>query len=405
VNRFVLLLASVALAVLLFGYAASAQTASEDGRIVFTRYADSEAGIYTMNPDGSDVVKVTDSGVYPALSPDGTKIAFSDVPPGTPTSHLGYHDIYTMNVDGSNLTNVTNHPAQDFQPAWSPDGEQLVFTSRYGERESNNPGWAQIYTINADGSNTTRLTDSEGHNQYPTWSPTGKIAFSNGGTIYVMNADGSDLSALTGGFDPDWSSDGSKLVFNGWEPEPYYSQIYSINADGSNRTRLTNEPANVTVRFPSWSPSGDRIAFMRQTGYGNDQTPGEIYVMNADGSNHTNITNNQIIDFGPDWQSIPAPPPSDADTDGVSDASDNCPDVANVDQADLDNDGQGNACDGDRDGDGVPNDSDYAPDDPNVQNPPPPLAPTTKQQCKNGGYAVFGFKSQGQCIKAVTQTR
>jgi hypothetical protein len=68
---------------------------------------------------------------------------------------------------------------------------------------------------------------------------------------------------------------------------------------------------------------------------------------------------------GPD-----APPPADADGDGVADASDNCPNNANTYQADLDSDGIGNVCDSDRDGDGRPNDTDYAPDDPNVQDSP-----------------------------------
>jgi hypothetical protein len=89
--------------------------------------------------------------------------------------------------------------------------------------------------------------------------------------------------------------------------------------------------------------------------------------------------------------------PPDADGDDVPDGADNCPSVANADQADTDNDGQGDACDGDDDNDGVPDGQDSHPTDPNNAHPP------SKDACKNGGwqqYIVNGkrFKNQGDCV-------
>jgi hypothetical protein len=74
-------------------------------------------------------------------------------------------------------------------------------------------------------------------------------------------------------------------------------EIYVMNADGSGVTRLTNNPAN---DWPSWSPDGKRIAFDS-----NRDGNFEIYVMNADGSGQTNLTNNQAEDWGPSWSPVP----------------------------------------------------------------------------------------------------
>ncbi len=80
-------------------------------------------------------------------------------------------DIFTMNVDGSGETNITNHPANDTNPAWSPDGTQMAFTS-------NRDGNTEVYVMNEDGSAQTRLTNNSVADFQPAWSPDGtKIAF------------------------------------------------------------------------------------------------------------------------------------------------------------------------------------------------------------------------------------
>ncbi len=110
------------------------------------------------------------------------KIAFSSVRDGN-------LEIYVMNPDGTNQTNLTNNAAEDFEPAWSPDGTKIAFTSR---RDGN----YEVHVMNADGSNPVNLTNNSAQDGEPAWSPDGtKIAFtslrSGNYETYVMNADGS----------------------------------------------------------------------------------------------------------------------------------------------------------------------------------------------------------------------
>ena len=140
---------------------------------------------------------------HPTWSPDGTKIAFAldrDV-------NCNW-EIFVMNSDGGDQTRLTSNASPDKCPAWSPDGRQIAFGS---QRDGN----FEIYVMNADGSNQTRLTTNTTDDIFPSWSPDGKkIAFTS-------RRDGNE-------------------------------EIYVINADGSGPTRLTNNSAE--DRFPAWSP-------------------------------------------------------------------------------------------------------------------------------------------------------
>ncbi len=115
--------------------------------------------------------------------------------------------------------------------------------------------------------------------------------------IYVMNADASGVLRLTENpaFDeePDWSSDGSKIVFTSSRDGNW--EIYVMNADGSGQTRLTSNPVHDCS--PAWSPDGTKIAFVSDCYDGAD----EIYVMNADGSGLVRLTNDPADDFSPAW--------------------------------------------------------------------------------------------------------
>jgi Tol biopolymer transport system component len=243
--------------------------------IVFTVSRDGDHQIYAMNADGSRLINLTHHPApnwTPAWSPDGTRIAFAS---GFTRDDM---QIYVMDTDGVVKGRLTNQYWNAY-PAWSPDGKRIAYISMREEKM-----W--LYVMNADGSNVRRLIDTPISARRPAWSPDGKrIAFTSGSTIYEIDADGGNLATLidNAADGPTWSPDGSKIAFasnlGGGRPE-----IYVVNKDGTDLTRLTDNSAN--DYSPSWSPDGKKIVFNED---------GQIYVMNADGSGQTRLT------YHPTW--------------------------------------------------------------------------------------------------------
>lgn len=277
-----------------------------NGRIAFQSNPDGNWEIYAMNADGTDLTNLTNhpaEDFYPAWSPDGSRIAFS-------SNRDGNAEIYLMNVDGTSPTRITYTNRTDVFPAWSPDGLRIAFAS-YDLGTSN----YDIWSMNADGTGQKRLTTTQSEDTEPAWSPDGsRILFrsSRDGNleIYVMNSNGTGATNLTndpttGDDAPDWSPDGTKIVFA--RTRDQHTNIWLMNADGTMPTQLTDSFGGDSM--PAWSPDGSKIVFTSFRDFNH-----EIYAMKADGTDQTRLTNNappgQSIpeDFFADWQSVSTSP-------------------------------------------------------------------------------------------------
>ena len=292
-------------------------------KIAFVSNRDGNNEIYTIDPVFGTLTRLTTnsaSDLFPALSPDGTKIAFASDRSG------GNLDIYVMNADGSGTpTQLTNNAAHDFQPEWSPDGKKIVFVSQR-DRDSQNNIRRQIYVMNAEPNaiQTNLSNNTDRNDEGPRWSPNGtQIAFSRSlgtdgnGEVYVMNANGSIQTNLTKSLTAvdtplDWSPAGSTILINSNRDHPEY-ELYLMNPNGSGTPeRLTTNTYSELAG--SWSPDGSMIAF--QTNRDGDF---EIFVMRTNDLTVYNLTLNVNADTAPSWGLCP---PSQA---RQGDSTQSCP--------------------------------------------------------------------------------
>jgi Tol biopolymer transport system component len=268
--------------------------------------------LYLMNANGTNQVLIEKECHFPEWSPNGLFIAcmvysFND-------------NISTIIIDLA-TKNKSSGPGRTV--VWSPDSQNFAFTVKNGDKITN----IFIQNVSGDGK-PIQLTSSQSYDIDPKWSPDGKyILFSSDRTgseqIYIMNADGSHEYALTTGDKPNsqanWSPDGTKIVFVSLRHEkdlskcPYFnnpcnSEIYVMNADGSNQTRLTNNPGEDSE--PDWSPDGKYVAFVSYRDEPNFKKckfscNSEIYIVGVNGEGLTRLTNNQTYDHHPAWQPKP----------------------------------------------------------------------------------------------------
>lgn len=325
----------------IFGNCDSCPLTSNAYPIVFTN----EINIWSMNADGSNVVRLTPfvgtntSDNDPTISSDGRRIVF--------TSNRRFprpgdrNEIYVMNVNGTNPTRLTdrsgvNASDDDRNPVFNPSGTKIAFV---GTRQISGRSVENIFLMNADGTDQTQVTFFTNN----LFNAIGNLSFSPDGTrilfddqrgdagfntwdIYSINTNGTGeirLTTATGqDSNPSYSPDGSKIVFislrNGSE------EVYLMNADGTNETRLT---ATIEQEYePAFTPDGRKIAFVR------NRVDSKIFLMDLDGTSVRRVSaqTGSFYERQPSFASQP-----DADGDGTGDACDtsfdtNTPAGANI---------------------------------------------------------------------------
>jgi dipeptidyl aminopeptidase/acylaminoacyl peptidase len=286
--RFLLVLSLAALAT---APTAQATYLGQNGKIAYDR----DGAVWTMDPDGSNAALTINDANDPAWSADGRHLAY-----GCRLNSSQFSaNVCTANPDGTSETVLDGFGGGTGQhePTWSPDGLRLAIDTATGC--SFHVCYSELWRINsADGGDPIRL---EVGGASPSWSVNGLISYrpystSPSGGIRLVDprlpGSSTQVPNTEGAALSDWSPDGQKLVFS------LGTELYVIDRDGSNRVQLTNNSLNEFE--PTWSPDGTRIAFVR---YDGDY---DIWVMNPDGTGETQLTDTPaIFEDAPAWQPAP----------------------------------------------------------------------------------------------------
>jgi TolB protein len=265
---------------------------STDGRLAVGAEIDGNVDIYTVLPSGAATHRLTVDPLFdacPAWSADGKRIAWCH---GI-RARGGNIEIWTMKLDGSDKTQVTSLGGRMTFPDFSPSGARIAFSGRLPGATNDD-----LFSIGIDGTGLVQLTTDPANDSLPAYSPDGsKVAFISDRSgleqVWVVNSDGTVPTQLT--FDdtfkgqvPDWSPDGSKIAYAAGDP----GDVLVMDADGSDQHTVIGGP---TDDFgPAWSPDGQQLAFIRF----DDRT---VYVANADGSG-VHIVRSLGLQAVPAWQ-------------------------------------------------------------------------------------------------------
>ena len=210
------------------------------------------------------------------------------------SSRSGEFHVFAMNADGTEQTQLSSGDNFDFDPTWSPNGQRIGFN-----RFPTDFSTSDILLMNADGTGLTNLTNDAPYDFGAIWSPNGKqIAFASNrdGTddAYVINVDGSGLKRLTTNAYVNavtaWSPDGKQIAFSSYRDYVIGPvgdlELFVMNADGTNITQLTDNFVDDEGDHAGWSPNGKLFAFSSRRDGGDL----DIFVMNADGTGARQLT-------------------------------------------------------------------------------------------------------------------
>ena len=218
----------------------------------------------------------------------GTRVAYIVWDPKT-----GARALYVVNADGTNTTKITDSADTE---GWSPDGTRIAYISPW-DPDTDSP----LYVVNADGTNTTKITDSAYWKGWR-WSPDGtRIVYmvwdyeTDARALVVVSADGTNSTKIADspGGEWGWSPDGTKIAYStSRHRETWVRALVVVDADGTNTTEITDSEWDGW----GWSPDGTRIAYWLVPEWLKD--PGALVVVSADGTNSTKIADSLRGEWG-----------------------------------------------------------------------------------------------------------
>jgi eukaryotic-like serine/threonine-protein kinase len=280
----------------------------EIGQVAFVSDRSGIMQIWIINEDGTNARQVSnmvEGACQPSWSPDGLQIAF--ISPCLRKQSQIYEEaqVYLMSADGSNVRLMPNTVLGDFDPAWSPEGDRIAFTSV-------RTGRPHIFVINLKDNSLQELSDTRHPDFQPTWHPGGKqLAFIRHMPfphVWVMSDQGlTEFQFSSSGnvvdLAPVWSPDGEFILYNRSQVEPAIPWLMGkFYADRDNNREFRIPPYGIIdpgpVAGPSISPDGNWIAFESWP----DGRNHDIFIMDINGENRRRLTSDPGFDFNPAWK-------------------------------------------------------------------------------------------------------